>query len=108
MSAITRLYNYPGHAVCIFDRIVREQHSQGRRLRSVGKGHFLGTGVSLKFEFVDAPADSEHQLTYFLGPRRDNSDGMFQGWQVFAVLPMRLFWITIGYFYVLARPKNAA
>lgn len=105
---IKKLYNYPAHAVRVFERVVQEQAALGRSLRSLTKGFLLGSGVSLRFEFADTPATVEQRLTYFYGRRREESDAVFQGWRVSAVLPMRAFWITIGYFYLLQRAHNHA
>jgi hypothetical protein len=105
---IKKLYNYPAHAVRVFERVVQEQAALGRSLRSLGKGYLLGSGVSLWFDFADTPATAEQKLTYFYGGRREESDAVFHGWRVSTVLPMRAFWITIGYFYVLQRDQQHA
>jgi hypothetical protein len=105
---IKKLYNYPAHAVRVFERVVQEQSALGHSLRSLSKGFLLGTGVSLRFEFDDTPATMEQRLTYLYGRRREESDAVFHGWRVSTVLPMRAFWITIGYFYVLQREQKHA
>jgi hypothetical protein len=105
---IKKLYNYPAHAVRIFDRVVQEQAARGHSLRSLRKDFLFGTGASLRFEFADAPATMEQRLTYYYGQRRGDSDSVFNGWRVATVLPMRTCWITIGYFYVLQREQKQA
>jgi len=105
---LTKFYNYPAHAVSIFARVVNEQATLGRSLRSLTKGHFLGSGVSLKFNFAPGNDKQEYQLTYCFGGARSADDKIFQSWTVMSRLPMKFAWITIGYFYVLGRPRNAA
>ena len=103
---LTKLYNYPAHAVRVFSRVVVQQAAQGRSLRALTKGHFLGTGVSLKFEFDDG-APQQHQLNYFYGRQRHSIGDDTNGGKITSVLPMKLAWFTIGYFYVLTQTKNA-
>ena len=106
MIAVRKLYNYPAHAVRVFERVLREQAALGRSFQSLTKGSFIGTGVSLRFEFAESPEITDYKLTYFYGRRRDESDVAFQGWQFARVLPMKCQWITIGYFYVLKRQRE--
>jgi hypothetical protein len=105
---LTKLYNYPAHAVSVFDRVVHEQAKRGLSLRSVSKGHLLGSGVSLKFEFIRGDDEKEYRLTYRWGRFNDPSDKDLEGWVLIAQLPMRFAWMTIGNFFVLARPRHAA
>jgi hypothetical protein len=105
---LTKLYNYPAHAVRVFDRVVNEQATLGRSLLSVTKGHFLGCGVSLKFEFAPGNDMHEYRLVYCWGHLRDVKGQELQDWNVNSKLPMKVVWITIGYFFVLSRLRNAA
>ena len=106
---VKKLYNYPAHAVRVFERVVLEQAALGHSLSSLSKGFLLGTGVSLRFEFTDTPTTVEQRLTYFCGRRREVSDAVFHGWRVSTILPMRVFWIPVGYFYLLQSDhENAA
>lgn len=106
MIEVRKFYNYPAHAVQVFAGVVREQAALGRSLQSLTKGSFIGTGVSLRFEFTESPETVDYRLAYFYGQRRDESDTAFQGWQFARVLPMKCLWITIGYFYVLKRERE--
>jgi len=103
MMMVKKVYQYPAHAVRVFDRVVREHVALGQSLHSLTKGFFCGTGVTLRFEFAESPETAEHRLLYFFGRRRAESDAAFQGWRVVAVLPMRAWWIPLGYFYHLRR-----
>src|ERR1017187_7471399 len=103
MIEVRKFYNYPAHAVRVFERVVREQAALGRSLQSLTKGSFIGTGVSLRFEFAESPSTADYRLACFYGRRRAESDVAFQGWRFAYVLPMKCQWITIGYFYVLKR-----
>ena len=105
---LTKLYNYPAHAVSVFDRVVHEQARLGLSLVSLSKGHFLGSGVSLKFEFATGDATKDYRLTYRWGRSKDLSDKDLDGWMVTSKLPMRFAWMTIGNFFVLARARHAA
>ncbi|PWU16655.1 MAG: hypothetical protein C5B50_13110 [Verrucomicrobia bacterium] len=103
MTAVKKLYNYPAHGVRVFDRVLKEQAALGRSLLSLSKGYFLGSGVSFRFLFSDAPPSVQYELTYFYGRRREDSDPVFQSWHVSTVLRMRAWWIPIGYFYLLQK-----
>jgi hypothetical protein len=105
---LTKVYNYPARAISVFDRVVREQAKRGLSLSSLSKGHFLGTGVTLKFEFVPGAEEKDYRLTYRWGRISSLSYKDLEGWAVIFKLPMRLAWITIGHFFVLARAKHAA
>jgi hypothetical protein len=105
---VTKLYNYPAHAVRVFDRVVREQARLGLSIRSVTKGHLLGSGVSLKFEFTPGDDGKDYRLTYRWGRAKDLSAKDLEGWTVSSKLPMKFVWMTIGTFFVLARPRHAA
>jgi hypothetical protein len=106
MVTVKKFYLYPGHAVRVFQRVVREHAALGHQLRSLSKGYFCGTGVTLRFEFAESPGTAVHQLTYFHGQRRGESDPAFQGWRVAAMLPMRAWWIPLGHFYHLKRERE--
>jgi hypothetical protein len=103
MNTIKKLYNYPAHGVRVFDRILQEQAVLGHSLHSLSKGYVLGSGVSFRFVFAETAPSVEHKLTYFYARRREDSDPAFHGWHVSTVLPMRSFWIPIGYFYLLQK-----
>ena len=90
----------------VFERVVREHVALGHSLRTLTKGFFCGTGVTLRFEFAESPETAEHRLVYFFGHRRAESDAAFQGRQIAAVLPMRACWIPLGYFYHLRRERE--
>ena len=105
---LTKVYQYPAHAVRVFDRVVHEQAQLGLSLQSVSKGYFLGTGVSFKFEFVPSDELNDYRLTYRLGRSKDLSDKDLEGWAVMSRLPMKAYWIRIGTFFVLSRPRHAA
>ncbi|MBI4557103.1 MAG: hypothetical protein HY706_05915 [Candidatus Hydrogenedentes bacterium] len=108
MVTIERPYLYPGHAVRVFDRVMQEQLALGRSLHALTKGFFLGTGIALYFEFAESPEAADCRLTYFYGGQRETADGVFGRWRVIAVLPMKLVWTTVGYFYLLKREDGYA
>jgi hypothetical protein len=104
MVRISKVYQYPGHADRLFVRIVREHLSRGLSLCRVDKGYFLGNGITLRFEFSEQSEQADYKMVHYYGRRRrPDADEAFRGWTVFAVLPMRAWWVTIGYFYVLRR-----
>jgi hypothetical protein len=107
MVRVTKIYHYPGHADRLFGRVLREHVSRGMSLRRVDKGYFLGNGITLRLEFDDVPDSADFRMVHFYGRRRPDTYEAFAGWSVFAVLPMRAWWMTIGYFYVLRRVSEA-
>jgi hypothetical protein len=109
MVSVRKIYNYPAHAVDVFYRVMSEHLSLGRSLHSLSKGYLLGTGVSLRFEFAESPDKMDHKLIYFYGRRRDDLQAKYEEWQIDTVLPMKIFWVSIGHFYLLKRVhENAA
>jgi hypothetical protein len=106
MERVSKIYQYPGHADRLFARVVSDYASRGLSLQRVDKGYFLGSGITLRLEFDDVPDPADYRMVHFYGRRRPDSDEAFRGWSIFTVLPMRAFWLTIGYFYVLRRARQ--
>lgn len=103
MVSVRKIYNNPAHAVDIFYRVMSKHLALGRSLHSLTKGYIFGTCISLRFEFAESTEKMDHKLIYFYGRRRHDLRVMYEGWQIATVLPMKIFWVSVGYFYLLKR-----
>ncbi|MHC4545494.1 MAG: hypothetical protein ACYSYL_13400 [Planctomycetota bacterium] len=97
----TKFYNYPSHGVRVCQQMLREAESQGESLCSVEKGYLFGTGASFRMFFRKEKPSRIFRVVVFYGRLRDENDPIFEGCRMYAVLTMKLCWITLGYYYFL-------
>jgi hypothetical protein len=81
--------------------MLRNAEANGESLCSVEKGVLLGTGVTFRMFFRKERSPRRFRVAALYGRLRNEHDPIFDGCHVYAVLSMKAFWVTLGYYYFL-------